>query len=93
MANVYTTNFNVCSHSLMVSVLQRDRLCWCGHVLQGGGDWVRRCVEYGVRVPDHGVDQEGAWTEVVQKDCWTCRLNGTHAIGCYGRRKLIKDDL
>jgi len=35
----------------IISVLQQNRLHWCGHVLQNeGGDWEKKCMEYEVEV-------------------------------------------
>jgi len=42
----------------IISVLQRNRTRWYGHVLQkGGNDWLKICMEYEDRVPGQEVDQ------------------------------------
>jgi len=42
----------------VVSVLWRSKLRWYGHVLQTvDNDWVKKCTENEVRVPDQEVDQ------------------------------------
>ena len=54
----------------MVSVLQQNRLRWCGHVLHGGGGgWVKNCMEYEVEGAGLGGGPKKTWAEVVQKDC------------------------
>jgi len=40
-------------------VLQQNRLRWYGHVLQKDDDWVKKCMEYEVRVQDQEEDQRG----------------------------------
>ena len=42
----------------IISVLQQNRLQWYGHVLRKeDNDWVKKCMEYEVRVPGQEVDQ------------------------------------
>jgi len=50
----------------IISVLQRNRLRWYGHVLQKeDNDWVKKCMEMKWRVLGQEVDQrkfrEGLW--------------------------------
>jgi len=41
-------------------VLQQNRLRWYGHVLRKDDDeWVKKCMEYEVRVQDQEEDQRG----------------------------------
>jgi len=40
-------------------VLQQNRLHWYGHVLRKDDDWVKKCMEYEVRVQDQEEDQRG----------------------------------
>ena len=54
-------------------------------------DWVEKCVELEVE----GARPRGrkkTWTEGVQKDCQTCKLNREDAMHCSRWRKQVKDD-
>jgi len=42
----------------IISVLQQNRLQWYGHVLcKQDNDWVKKCIEFELEVPDQEVDQ------------------------------------
>ena len=44
----------------IISVLEENRLLWYEHVLRKeDNDWVKKCMEYEVVVPDQEVDQKG----------------------------------
>jgi len=41
-----------------ILVLQQNRLRWYGHMLQKeDNDWVKKCMEYEMEVPDQEIDQ------------------------------------
>ena len=55
----------------IISVLQRNRLRWYGHVLRkADNDWVKKCMEYELEVPGQEVDQrklgERLWKKTVE---------------------------
>jgi len=77
----------------IISVLQRNRTRWYGHVLQkGGNDWLKICMEY----EDEGARPRGrpkkTWREIVEKDCQALKLNTEDAMDCNRWRKQIRDD-
>jgi len=56
----------------LVTVIERHRLRWYGHVLQKDeNDWVKKCLDFEVE----GVKPRGrpkkTWSEVKKKDCQT----------------------
>jgi len=65
----------------IISVLQRNRLRWYGHVLRKeDNDWVKKCMEYEVKGARPKVDKEN-----LERDCGK-RLSGTwiEQGGCHG---------
>jgi len=65
----------------IISVLQRNRLRWYGHVLQKeDNDWVKKCMEYEVEGARPKGRPKKTWREIVEKDCKACRLNREDAI-------------
>jgi len=54
-------------------------------------DWVKKCMEYEVEVPEQGRPKR-TWREVVQKDCQARKLNREDAMDHRRWRKQIKDD-
>jgi len=57
----------------IISVLQRNRLRWYGHVLQNeDNDWVKKCMEYKVEGTRPRGRPKKTWREIVEKDCTGC---------------------
>ena len=53
----------------IISVLQRNRLRWYGHVLRKEDNyWVKKCMEYEVEGRPRGRPKK-TWREIVEKDC------------------------
>jgi len=53
---------------MTVSVLQQKRLRWYGHVLQKeDSDWVKKCMEFEVEIPDQEVDESGLGERLCKK--------------------------
>jgi len=78
----------------IISVLQQYRLQWYGHVLRkDDSGWVKKCMEYEVEGALPRDRPKKTWTEIVQKDCQTCKLNKEDAMDRDRWRKQIKDDL
>jgi len=70
----------------IISVLQQNRLWWCGHVLRKEDNhWVKKCMEYEVE----GVRPRGRpkkiWREIVEKDCQVRGLNSEDAVDGWSR--------
>jgi len=60
----------------IISVLQQNRLCWYGYVLQKEDhDWVKKCTEYEVDGARPRGRPKKTRTEVVQKDCQARKFN------------------
>ena len=72
-------------------VLQQNRLQWYGHVLWKDDDWVKKCMEYEVKGSRPRERPKRTWREVVEKDCYACKLNKEDAMDCRKWRKLISD--
>ena len=56
----------------IISVLQQNRLRWYWHVLRKeDNEWVKKCMEYEVEVPDQEADQrkleERLWKNTVRQ--------------------------
>jgi len=52
----------------IISVLQQNRLRWYGHALRKeDNDWMKKCMEYEVEVPEHEVDQRGLGERLCKK--------------------------
>ena len=75
----------------MALVLQQNRLCWCGHVLQKDDDWVKKCMEYEVEGPRPRGRPKRTSREVAEKDYQARKLNEKEAMDRSRWRKLIKD--
>jgi len=61
----------------IISVLQRNGLRWCGHVLRReDGGWVRECMEYEVEGTRPRGRPKKIWRQIVEKDCRARGLNG-----------------
>jgi len=75
----------------IISVLQRNRLRWYGHVLRkGDNDWVKKCMEYKVEGTRPRGRPKKTWREIVEKDCRASGLNTDDAM-CRSRwRKQIE---
>ena len=66
----------------IISILQRNRLQWYGHVLRKeDNDWVKKCMEYEVE----GARPRGRPKKTWERDCGK-RLSGTwiEQGGCHG---------
>ena len=74
----------------IISVLQRNRLRWYGHVLQEeDNDWVKKCMEYEVEGTRPRGRPKKTWREIVEKYCRACGLKTEDAM-CHSRwRKEI----
>jgi len=60
----------------IISVLQRNRLRWYGHVLRKeDNDWVKKCKEYEVEGTRPRGRPKKTWREIVEKDCIARGLN------------------
>ena len=60
----------------IISVLQRNRLRWYGHVLRKeDNDWVKKCMEYEVEGTRPRGRPKKTWREIVEKDCKARALN------------------
>ena len=72
----------------IISVLQRNRLQWYGHVLRKEDiDW---CMEYKVEGTRPRGRPKKTWREIVEKDCRARGLNTENAM-CHSRwRKQIQ---
>ena len=76
----------------IISVLQQNRLRWYRQVLRKeDNDWVKKCMEYEVKVPGQEVDHRKL-EELVEKDCQAHKLNREDAMDRNRWRKQIKDD-
>ena len=78
----------------IISVLQQNRLCWCGLVLRKeDSDWVKHCMEYEVESARPRGRPERTWTGV-QNDCQAHKLNREDAMDrCMPIwRKQVKDE-
>jgi len=73
----------------IISVLQRNRLRWYGHVLRKeDNDWVKKCMEYEVE----GARPKKTWREIVGKDCHARGLNREDVMDDSRWMKQIRDD-
>ena len=60
----------------IISVLQRNRLRWYGHVLRKeDNDWVKKCMEYEVEGARPRGRPKKTWRQIVEKDCKARGLN------------------
>jgi len=74
----------------IISVLQRNRLRWYGHVLRKeDNDWVKKCMEYGVGGAGPGGGPRRTWRQIVERDCGARGLSGEDAMDRTRWRKLI----
>jgi len=74
----------------IISVLQRNRLRWYGHVLRNeDNDWVKKCMEYEVEGTRPRGRPKKTWTEIVEKDCRARGLNKEDAMVRSRWRKQI----
>jgi len=79
----------------IISVLQRKRLRWYGHVLgKQDNDWVYvwKCMEYEVKGARPRGRPKTTWRQIVEKDCQAHKLNREDAMDCSRWRKQIRDD-
>jgi len=75
----------------IILILQQNRLRWYGHVLRKEDtDWVKKCMEYEVKVSRPRGRPKRTWREVVQEDCQARSLNREDAMGHCRWKKLIK---
>ena len=69
------------TYLLPLSILQRNRLWWYGHVLQKeDNDWVKKCMEYEVEGTRPRGRPKKTWREIVEKDCRVRGLNTEDAM-------------
>jgi len=53
----------------IISVLQRNRLRWYGHVLRkGDNDWVKKCTEHEVEGARPRGRPKKSWREILEKE-------------------------
>jgi len=65
----------------IISVLQRNRLRWYGHVLRKEDNyWVKKCMEYEVEGTRPRGRPKKTWREIVEKDCQARKLNREDAM-------------
>jgi len=77
----------------IISVLQQNRLRWCGHVLQKeDNDWVKKCMEYQVEGARPRGRLKKTWQKIVAKDCQARKLKREDAVDYNRQRKQIRDD-
>jgi len=77
----------------IISVLQRNRLRWYGHVLQKyDNDWVKKCMEYKVEGAKPRGRPKKTWTEIVETDCQARGLNTEDVMDRSRWMKQIRDD-
>jgi len=55
-------------------------------------DWVKKCMEYEVEDARPRGRQKRTWTEIVEKDCQTRKLNREDAMDRNRWIKQIRDD-
>jgi len=76
----------------IISVIQQNRWRWYGHVLRNeDNDWVKKCMEYEVEVPDQEVNQRRLGQRLCKKTA-KCKLNREDAMDRSRWRNQIKDD-
>jgi len=74
----------------IISVLQKNRLRWYGHVLRKeDSDWVKKCMEYEVKGTRPRGRPKKTWREIVEKDRKAHGLNREDAIDRSRWRKQI----
>jgi len=72
----------------IISVLQRNRLRWYGHVLRKeDNDWVKKCMECEVEGTRPRGRPKKTWREIVEKDC---RVNGLNTEDAMDRSRWRK---
>jgi len=78
---------------LLMSILQRNRLRWYGHVLRKEyNDWMKKSMEYEVEGARPRGRPKETWREIVQKDCQVRGLKREDAIDRIRWKKPIRDD-
>jgi len=55
-------------------------------------DWVKKCMEYEVKCARLRGRPKKTWTEIMEKDCQTHKLNRKDAMDYNRWRKQIRDD-
>jgi len=64
----------------IISVVQQNRLRWCGHVLRKeDNDWVKKCMEYEVEGSRPRGRPKKTWRDC-EKDCQARKLNREDAM-------------
>jgi len=77
----------------IILVLQQNRLQWYGHVLRKeDNDWMKKCMEYQLEGARPRGRPKKTWTEIVQKDCQSPKLNKEDVMDHNRWRKQIRDD-
>jgi len=77
----------------IISVLQRNRLHWYGHVLRKeDNDWVKRCMECEVEGARPKGRPKKTWREIVEKDWQACGLNREDTVDRIRWMKQIRDE-
>jgi len=79
----------------ILSVLQRNRLRWYGHVLRKeDNDWLKKCMEYEVEGARPRGKPKITWRKIVEKNHQACGLNSEDAMDRIRIRwmKQIRDD-
>jgi len=78
-----------------ISVLQRNRMQWYGHVLRKeDNDWVKKCMQYELNGPRTRGIPNKTWREIVEKDCKAHGFNREDVMDRSRWRKQIgiRDD-
>jgi len=72
----------------IISVLQRNRLRWYGHVLRKeDNDWVKKCMKYEVEGGRPRGRPKKTWNEIVEK---VCQVRGLNREDATDRRRWMK---
>jgi len=77
----------------IISVLQKNRLRWYGHVLRKeDNDWVKKCMAYEVEGARSRGRPKKTWREIVENDSQARKLNREDAMDYNRWRKQIRND-
>ena len=77
----------------IISVVQRNRLQWYGHMLRKeDNDWVKKCMQYEVEGARPRGRPKKTWTEIVEEECQVHGLNREDAVNRIRWMKQIRDD-
>jgi len=70
--------------TIIITMIQRHRVKWHGHVLRKDENWVKKCMDFEVESVRPRDRLKKTWTEVIEKDCQTRQICKEDAMG---RRK------